>query len=502
MTCRVLYYNWSPYFKKTSYGGGVSVYCKNLIDYLEQLDGWKVEFLYSGTEYSYFQKNPYIQRVYNNCHPHLPTFSIVNSPIAAPSHYAFDDPIGNVKNNILESCFQKFIETQADFDIIHFHNLEGLTANCLRIAKESGARVVFSLHNYWAVCPQVNLWKLESSHCDDYLDGRGCIACLPGTIDLDLELSLRKLNHLGSLVYLNEQGLPLKLLKRFYTIYHYKIWRRLKALTKSPLNKPLEIYGEKLPQQAQLYRDRREKVVSLINRYVDVALSVSERSASIYRHYGIDSDKLTTQYIGSKATQFQVPTNKITKYSPGEPFQLIYIGHSRKDKGFYFLLEELRCLPEAELRSLELVIASRITDYVELSMAAKQKGLLLSLAQSLHRLIYYPGYAYENIPKLLDGVHLGVVPPLWEDNLPQVTFELLACRVPVLCSNRGGAQEFVRHPAFIFDPTKPGDFQNKLRIIRENPHLLTEFWQKARRIRSLEQHFQELTRVYANSDSR
>ncbi|MGL4619246.1 MAG: glycosyltransferase, partial [Chroococcidiopsis sp.] len=85
----------------------------------------------------------------------------------------------------------------------------------------------------------------------------------------------------------------------------------------------------------------------------------------------------------------------------------------------------------------------------------------------------------------------------WEDNLPQVTFELLACRVPVLCSNRGGAQEFVRHPAFIFDPGKKGDFQQKLSTIRENPHLLTEFWQEARTVRSLEQHFQELIEVYA-----
>ena len=171
------------------------------------------------------------------------------------------------------------------------------------------------------------------------------------------------------------------------------------------------------------------------------------------------------------------------------------MGHSRKDKGFYFLLEELQIIPKEELRSLELVIASRITDDFELTMAAKQKGQLLSLAQSLHRLIYSPGYAYENSP-MLDGIHLGVVPP-WEDNLPQVTFELLACRIPVLCSNRGGAQEFIRHPAFILAAAKLGEFQHKLRTIRENPHLLTEFWQKARPIQSLEQHFQELTRVYA-----
>jgi glycosyltransferase involved in cell wall biosynthesis len=172
------------------------------------------------------------------------------------------------------------------------------------------------------------------------------------------------------------------------------------------------------------------------------------------------------------------------------------MGPARKDKGFYFLLEQLRSLPEEELNSLELVIASKIFDPSELTMAIEQKGRLLSLAQSLHRFRYYPGYSYENIPNMLDGIHLGVVPPLWEDNLPQVTFELLACRVPVLCSNRGGAQEFVRHPAFIFDPAKEEDLQYKLRTIRENPHLLTEFWKEARLAKSMEQHIQDLVEIY------
>jgi glycosyltransferase involved in cell wall biosynthesis len=85
---------------------------------------------------------------------------------------------------------------------------------------------------------------------------------------------------------------------------------------------------------------------------------------------------------------------------------------------------------------------------------------------------------------------------LWEDNLPQVALELLGCRVPVLCSDRGGAQEFVRHPAFIFDPGKEGDFRSKLRTIRENPGLFYEFWSVARLPKTVEQHVGELVQVY------
>lgn len=74
MSYRVLHYNWAPYFQKPTLGGGVSVYCKNLIDYTTQKDNWHVTFLYSGTDYSYFNKRPHIKPIRNQNHPHVPTF--------------------------------------------------------------------------------------------------------------------------------------------------------------------------------------------------------------------------------------------------------------------------------------------------------------------------------------------------------------------------------------------------------------------------------------------
>ncbi|WP_169157617.1 glycosyltransferase [Brasilonema bromeliae] len=496
MSYKILYYNWDPYFEKSSLGGGVSIYCRSLVEHFSQESDYQVNFLYSGVDYTFFGKQPYIKQVRNNRHPSVPTFSIVNSPVFSPSHFYFHNPIGNIENPELEKYFQQFLVEHGPFQIIHFHNLEGLTATCLKIAKESGAQVVFSLHNYWSVCPQVNLWKLESSPCSNYLEGRACVSCLDTKIHVELELTLRKLNHLGSLLGQDQQSLPMAITKKICRGIYSQIWYQVITRTKSPLKKPLEVTSADLPQEADLYRYRREEIVSLINRYVDVALSVSERTTAIYKQYGVNPALLTTKYIGSQAAQFQVPPQNPAAYTPEQPFKLIYMGPARKDKGFYFLLEELRSLPQEELSSLELVVASRIYDSVELGMSIEQKGRLLSLAQSLHRFRFYPGYKYENIPNMLDGIHLGVVPSQWEDNLPQVTFELIACRVPVLCSNRGGAQEFVRHPAFIFDPSKQGDFEYKLRTIRENPHLLTEFWQEARPVKTVEQHFHELNEVY------
>jgi len=496
MSYRILYYNWVPYFEEPIRGGGVSVYCRNLIDYLTKKDDYQISFLYSGLDYSYFRNDCYARRINNLRHSQVESFSIVNSPVAAPSHFAFFDPIGNVSQPIVEKCFQQFLSEQGPFAVIHFQNLEGLTANCLKIAKESGAKVVFSLHNYWSVCPQVNLWKLESSSCSNYLEGRACVACLPGKPTVTLDLHFRKLSHLGSFLRLREQAMPLRVSRRLLANYYYYFRLPQKTRLLSPLNHYQEYSGKDLPQQAELYRDRRHKIVSLINNHVDVAVAVSERTANIYKQYGVDPERLIVQYIGTQAHQFQVPVNNPAKYSPGQPFKIIYMGPSRPDKGFYFLLQELRSLPAEELRLLNLTIAGKINDDAELEMSIDQRGKLLSLAQSLHHLRYYAGYAYNNIPNMLDGMHLGIVPSLWEDNLPQVTFELLACKVPVLCSNRGGAQEFVRHPAFIFDPAKEGDFQDKLCTIKQQPHLLKEFWEEARPVVSLQKHFEDLMPVY------
>jgi len=43
MSYRILYYNWDPYFEQPMQG--VSIYCRNLIDYLTEQDNYQVSFI-------------------------------------------------------------------------------------------------------------------------------------------------------------------------------------------------------------------------------------------------------------------------------------------------------------------------------------------------------------------------------------------------------------------------------------------------------------------------
>ena len=486
---RVLHCNWAPYFREPVVGGGISVYVRGLLDHLHgRPDGLAPTFLYSGFDYSLVSDRLRVERVGNSRHPGLPTFSMVNSPVPAPSLLAFGDPAGSVSQPALEGRFAEFLQRHGPFGVVHFHSLEGLTADCLRIAGQSGARVVFSLHNYWAVCPQVQLWQDETRPCTDFLEGRACVSCLVDRVDTDLILAHRRLDGGAMLTPGSEPPFTTRA-----AAARFRSHRRRSS--RHPLRAPFVLEGRDLPQLDRAYRRRRADIVDLMNRHLDVALSVSQRTTEIYMGYGLDPRLVLTRYIGSKAAGFRVPDGNPATYAGGL-FRLAYLGESRRDKGFFFLLDQLRRWPVEELRRLELVVACRVTDPPELRMAAAGGGRLLSLARSLGRLTYRPGYAQADLPDILAGVHLGVVPALWEDNLPQVALELLGCRVPVLCSDRGGAREFVRHPAFVFAPGDDGDFSAKLRAVRDDPSLLADFWRQARLPEPVEQHVDELVEIY------
>ena len=80
----------------------------------------------------------------------------------------------------VQTCALPIFARQGPFDVVHFNNLEGLPVTVLGLkARFPDTRVVLSLHNYYPVCPQVNLWRQERAHCTDFEGGAACETCLP-----------------------------------------------------------------------------------------------------------------------------------------------------------------------------------------------------------------------------------------------------------------------------------------------------------------------------------
>lgn len=65
-------------------------------------------------------------------------------------------------------------------DVVHCHNLMGLSARLPILAAEYGARVFVTLHDFWGFCLRNTLLREGGHPCTDY---DGCRACLPVSQD-------------------------------------------------------------------------------------------------------------------------------------------------------------------------------------------------------------------------------------------------------------------------------------------------------------------------------
>jgi len=64
-----------------------------------------------------------------------------------------------------------------DPDVVHFHNLVGLSFDIVGVARNTGARLVASLHNYFPICSRDDLFFANAERCDGPR-ARSCSNCL------------------------------------------------------------------------------------------------------------------------------------------------------------------------------------------------------------------------------------------------------------------------------------------------------------------------------------
>lgn len=472
---KILYCYWMQYNDANSRGGGVQVYQRNIINELRTNKNTKIYTLSSGIAYD-GKKECYVEKLKND--GNIERFQIVNSPILAPSKSSFYDQKVYLSDVQLKQIFRDFLQSLGGVDVIHFQSLEGFTLKVLELKAEfPQTKFIISLHNYQCFCPQVNLWKNDVECCDDFNDGNDCLHCLgdyPGT----------------------------KSFKMYYLFDYYLRRIGLTSYSKTFLKKVKQVYGKLKPkttekqtdalvnnsEQAAIFANFRKSNVSYINKYVDAVLCVSCRVREIAVHMGIDAKKAQVSYIGSAFAEHQASESR-TSYS-GSVLKMAYMGYMRHDKGFYFLLDALENMEPELAKKVAIVIAARFDDADAVLKAQKLQNRLADVK-------LYDGYTHDQISDILAGVHLGVVPVLWEDNLPQVAIEFKAMGIPVLASDRGGPSELSDSPYFIFKNGDSHDFEKKIENFVYNPDVMHDYWEKQHHLITMKEHCRQLMQVYS-----
>lgn len=471
---RILHYYWSQFDDDFRKGGGVKVYLNNILPF-QVSEGHDVYMLNSGVDYTLVNRSCHI--VPSGIHNGVHQFSVVNSPVMAPSKADFYGQKNYLENTVLKSVVGKFIAEYGPFDVIHFHSLEGLSLPVLELkAQYPSIKFIYSMHNYFPFCPQVNLWKNDHENCMNFHDGKDCEYCV-GV--LPSRASIQKYYQGITLMKKWEMAKVFDITMKRAKLYYQKM---KKGSSQSVAKRFCD------ETVASNFMKFREQNIEYFNLYFDKILCVSKRVQTICQTMGIKKDLIECLYIGTDFARNQQMKPKYDIY--GSPFQIAYIGYMRRDKGFYFFLESLKQMAPELAKKIAVIVAARNEDNNALQD-------FLALKNKFANIQYYNGYKRDNIQSILKGTHLGIVPVMWEDNLPQVAMELKAMGIPVLASDLGGASELSNCEAFRFRGGDSNDFLQHLCQIEQDRTLLLEYYDSGMALKTMSEHCKILERIYA-----
>ena len=167
--------------------GGLTKFCIDLMIQQNE-DGHNVALLWPGKLKLFCNKNKIIER---KPYLQIESFEIIN-PLPIP----YDEGIKSTqlftsigdKNVYLN--FLKYFKPE----VIHIHTFMGLHKELIESAKELKIKIVFSVHDFFSICPKVTLFK-NGNVCTHYKTCESCPQCN------ETALSYKKMIILQSSIY-------------------------------------------------------------------------------------------------------------------------------------------------------------------------------------------------------------------------------------------------------------------------------------------------------------
>lgn len=373
--------------------------------------GHDVGYLFSGRQYPYI-RGPRLRRWRRDG---IPMIEVVNSPLydhgRQPSTELSEPRTERIVSRVLAELRP---------DVVHIQELAGLPSSVIDLGRESGARVVMTLQDYYLLCPSFKLLDSAGAVCLRREVGADCVATIAadtresgmlieGTLRHDLP-RMPVLRRLGP-GRLNHRLAPLAL----------AVSRRAAAKRAGP--------AHGADAGPVTFQRRRDVNVERLNR-ADRLIAMSSRVAEIYAELGVEPARLRTVHLTLRHIEELRPRKRVG----GSPLTFATLsGLESTAKGAQVLRDALRSLarnpPGEPFRLL-------VYGYLD-AEAAEEVGRFPQV--ELRGL-----YGSDELDTMLDGVDVGIVASVWEEAYGYVGPEMLAKGIPVIGNAIGGIVDYVR----------------------------------------------------------
>ena len=322
------------------------------------------------------------------------------------------------QNDIIDDVFRSLM-SKVNPDIVHFGHLNHLSMGLPRVAKAMGASTVFTLHDFWLMCPrgQFLQWGLTAHEpwalCDGQEDAKCAAKCFNRFVEgFDEELELR----------------------------HWEKWVSTRM------------------QASRLACDAIDRFLApskrLMERHVD-EFGIDASSVE-YLDYGFDLSRLGGRSRAQESS-----------------FVFGYIGRHHPSKGIHHLIDAF-CGLEGEP-------ILRIWGRPQGQLTQSLKRRAASSRVETDRIEWLPEYNNENIvEEVFNRCDCIVVPSIWDENSPLVIHEAQQCGVPVITAEHGGMGEYVQNGVngLTFTHRDAEDLRSSMQNALDNPEHLAQLGHK------------------------
>lgn len=350
------------------------------------------------------------------------------------------------RNEIVERKFEELLDNITP-DIIHFQHLINLSAALIEIAKKKGIPSVLTLHDYWFICPSVQLLRDDYSICSGPNENASnCFECWNNT-------QARYITN-----YLFKFGNPL-LMRTFEEFFRFFL-------------KSLNEKGDFL---------KRKKYMKKLLFKVDKLIAPSKFLKKFFVKYGIPSNQIV--YLNNG---YNLNLIKDVKKKKKNKIVFGFVGALAKHKGVDIAINAFNKIKtyNAELKIYGNV-NTRSKYFKELSKTIKNPNIKLV-------------GKFKHIKEPYSEIDILIFPSIWYENCPLVILEAFITKTPIIASNIGALPEFIKNKenGLLFKVGNSNDLNEKINLIIDNPHLISRFKQNIPSVKTISKHVKELETIY------
>ncbi len=460
---RIAVLGWARLAAQGREGSGLNLCVSELCSELASR-GHRVMYLRSGMDYSL---RPGMRIILKDVWRGVACFDLFNSPNLAPGNFNFNNPAEQAASPAHTALVIDWLRA-VRADLVHVQSFEGFGFDLVAAVRKAGFPVAVTPHNYYGLCPQVDLLARERGVCESSDGGRACVGCIarapdpasyrwwrrrfqtaerwfgPNTLGLAKDrlliakdtLRARFASGPGPYVYPDAEpsSAPLEVLSVAAPDVNERATAR-RALT------VLNDYGRR--QGAGIAALNDASVILCPSRFLQRVHEAHGVAADLMRHVPLGQPHFDLLYQQAAASAGYASTP--WRHEDARPLRLAYFGNCYPNKGLATLVEAVLAMPTS--------LAARV--HVSIRASGDDRPFRARLAGCTHASML-GRYTISDLPALMRTFDVCIFPNMGLENSPLVVLEALHAGKFVIASNLGGPTDWIEPPrnGLLF---RPGD---------------------------------------------